>query len=111
MLWLIACMTNDQRQPQDKYVVRFPDGMRDRIAEAAKAAGRSMNAEIVARLEASFRELDPNSVTAIRTREGLVSAEKLAALIAANLTKGRSVGGTLLTGYDLEQETDEPGKG
>lgn len=38
----------------DKFVVRFPDGMRDRIAEAAKAAGRSMNAEIVARLEASF---------------------------------------------------------
>lgn len=40
----------------DQFVVRFPDGMRDRIAEAAKAAGRSMNAEIVARLEASFTD-------------------------------------------------------
>lgn len=41
------------RAPQsaDKYVVRFPDGMRDRIAEIAKANGRSMNAEIVQRLE------------------------------------------------------------
>lgn len=38
----------------DKYIVRFPDGMRDRIAEAAKVNNRSMNAEIVARLEASF---------------------------------------------------------
>lgn len=38
----------------EQFVVRFPDGMRDRIAEAAKAANRSMNAEIVARLEQSF---------------------------------------------------------
>lgn len=34
--------------------MRFPDGMRDRIAVEAKANGRSMNSEIVARLEASF---------------------------------------------------------
>lgn len=46
--------TDRSPQDADKYIVRFPDGMRDRIAEAAKAAGRSMNAEIVARLEASF---------------------------------------------------------
>lgn len=38
----------------DKFMVRFPDGMRDRIAEAAKNNGRSMNAEIVHRLEMSF---------------------------------------------------------
>lgn len=43
----------------DQFVVRFPDGMRDRIAEAAKAAGRSMNAEIVARLDASFSPAVP----------------------------------------------------
>lgn len=35
-------------------MLRLPPGMRDRIAAAAKAANRSMNAEIVARLEASF---------------------------------------------------------
>lgn len=40
----------------NKFLVRMPDGMRDRIAEAAKAGNRSMNAEIVARLEASFHE-------------------------------------------------------
>jgi|GEM_PF-2220727 len=37
----------------DQFVVRFPEGMRDKIAEAAKANNRSMNAEIVARLESS----------------------------------------------------------
>lgn len=51
---------DDQRFPSqtaDKYVVRFPEGMRDRIAEAAKANNRSMNAEIVARLDGSFKGL------------------------------------------------------
>lgn len=38
----------------EQFVVRFPDGMRDKIAESAKANNRSMNAEIVARLERSF---------------------------------------------------------
>lgn len=31
----------------DKYIVRFPHGMRDRIRERAAANRRSMNAEIV----------------------------------------------------------------
>ena len=35
-------------------MVRLPDGMRDKIAAAAKEGGRSMNAEIVQRLEQSF---------------------------------------------------------
>ncbi|MFC4927861.1 Arc family DNA-binding protein [Delftia deserti] len=38
----------------DKVLVRMPDGMRDRIKVAAKASNRTMNAEIVARLEESF---------------------------------------------------------
>lgn len=41
-------------ESQDRFIVRLPDGMRDRIAEEAKANNRSMNAEIVGRLEASF---------------------------------------------------------
>ncbi|MEJ3621046.1 Arc family DNA-binding protein [Brachymonas wangyanguii] len=64
----------------DQFVVRLPEGMRDRIAEAAKASGRSMNAEIVARLKESFGEptveittsLDPEHAEAIRKH-----AEKL----------------------------------
>lgn len=38
----------------EQFVVRFPEGMRDRISEAAKANNRSMNAEIVVRLQQSF---------------------------------------------------------
>ncbi|TLX59551.1 DNA-binding protein [Stutzerimonas nosocomialis] len=35
----------------DKFVVRLPDGMRERIAEVARNHHRSMNSEIIARLE------------------------------------------------------------
>lgn len=38
----------------DKFVVRLPEGMRDRIAEVARTQHRSMNSEIVARLESSL---------------------------------------------------------
>lgn len=38
----------------DKFMVRMVPGLRDRIEQAAKNAGRSMNAEIVRRLEESF---------------------------------------------------------
>lgn len=38
----------------DKYIVRFPDGMRDQLKGAAKINNRTMNAEIVARLQASM---------------------------------------------------------
>ncbi|MBV2131461.1 Arc family DNA-binding protein [Pseudomonas sp. MAP12] len=35
----------------DKFVVRLPEGMRSRIAEVARHYHRSMNSEIIARLE------------------------------------------------------------
>jgi len=38
----------------DKFVVRLPDGMRERIAEVARNHHRSMNSEIIARLEQSL---------------------------------------------------------
>ena len=38
-------------QTQDKFTVRFPDGMRDAVAERAKSNGRSMNSEIVQIIE------------------------------------------------------------
>lgn len=43
-------------QTQDKFIVRLPDGLRDKIAADAKAKGRSMNAEIVARIANSAPE-------------------------------------------------------
>lgn len=41
-----------QTDPQMK--IRLPSGLKEKIAESALANGRSQNAEIVARLEASF---------------------------------------------------------
>ncbi|MFM5335756.1 Arc family DNA-binding protein [Aeromonas enteropelogenes] len=38
----------------DKFMLRLPDGMRDTISELAKTSGRSMNAEIVHRLQQSI---------------------------------------------------------
>lgn len=38
----------------DQFNLRLPEGMRDRLRDAAEANGRSMNAEIVARIEGSF---------------------------------------------------------
>jgi hypothetical protein len=38
----------------DKVALRLPEGMRKQLQEAAAANGRSMNAEIVKRLERSF---------------------------------------------------------
>ena len=38
----------------DKFVVRLPDGMRERIADVARNHHRSMNSEIISRLEQSL---------------------------------------------------------
>ncbi len=38
----------------DKFVLRLPDGMREKIGVAARENKRTMNAEIVSRLEQSF---------------------------------------------------------
>ena len=40
----------------DKFVVRLPDGVRERIAEVAKESRRSMNSEIVQRLLRTLAE-------------------------------------------------------
>lgn len=42
-------------EQQDRFIIRLPDGMRDKLAVVAKANGRSMNAEIVSRLEQTLQ--------------------------------------------------------
>ncbi len=49
-------MSKKSVQPQDKYVLRLPDGMRDRIKAVAEKNNRSMNAEIVKTLEYHYPE-------------------------------------------------------
>jgi len=46
-------------QPQDKYVLRMPDGLRDRIKAYAERQGTSMNHEIIRILEIEFPEQRP----------------------------------------------------
>jgi len=44
-------MTEEQNRTfQDKFMLRLPEGMRDRLRDEARKSGRSMNAEIVHRL-------------------------------------------------------------
>lgn len=46
---------------QDKFMLRLPDGMRERLKELAKANARSLNAEIVKRLEDSLETQPSNN--------------------------------------------------
>ena len=85
----------------DKFVLRLPEGMRDKIGAAARANKRTMNAEIVQRLEASFSSTDePLLVIKKNTAEGDIiwelrnSMQSLQAEVAelrANLMK--AIGG------------------
>lgn len=42
------------RQDQDQVIIRLPDGMRDRLKQVAAKNHRSVNAEIVHRLQLSL---------------------------------------------------------
>ena len=52
-------MVKTPSQTLEKFIVRLPDGMRDAVGAAARTNGRSMNAEIVARLAESLRLSPP----------------------------------------------------
>ena len=73
-----------ERAPQlaDKYVLRMPDGMRDRITELAKANNRSMNAEIVLILQ---QALDARGTGAGADLNVAALADAIADRVAARL--------------------------
>lgn len=48
-------MSKYPSQMQDKFNLRFPDGMRDAVAERAKKNGRSMNSEIINMIEEAIK--------------------------------------------------------
>lgn len=47
-------MSGQTGRESDKFMLRLPDGMRDRIKYAADLNKRSMNAEIIATLETAY---------------------------------------------------------
>lgn len=73
-----------ERVPQlaDKYVLRMPDGMRDKITEIARANGRSMNAEMVLMLQ---QAMDARSIGAAPSLDVDALAESIATRVAAKL--------------------------
>jgi len=66
---------NDVWRGSDQVKLRLPDGMRDELKEAAKANGRSMNAEIIARLEA-YTDSPSNSDSLDEIRETLIKHDE-----------------------------------
>lgn len=49
-------MSDKPVKDYDKFVVRFPDGLRDKVALMAKANNRSMNSEIIEILRKKVEE-------------------------------------------------------
>lgn len=76
-----------------QFVVRLPsEEFRDQIAEAAKGNGRSMNAEIVARLQGSFEGGDA-SAAAADFAQRLFQAEYRYALLGKAMLELMDAGG------------------
>lgn len=67
----------------DKFMLRLPQGMREKIKACAEENGRSMNSEIVSRLEASFEsfeKVDKLTVTNKELRAALKRIHELTGL-------------------------------
>lgn len=62
-----------KRLSEDKFVVRLPDGMRERIATEARDNARSMNSEIIYRLETTV-ELEAALDRALKIIDQLLAA-------------------------------------
>ena len=81
----------------DKFVLRLPEGMRDKIGVAARTNTRTMNAEIVQRLEASFSSsgepllvINKNTAEAdiiFELRDSMQSLDAKVQELTSNLTK------------------------
>lgn len=62
-----------KRLHEEKFVVRLPDGMRERIAMQARENTRSMNSEIIHRLESTV-ELEAALDRALKIIDQLLAA-------------------------------------
>ncbi|MBE8596871.1 Arc family DNA-binding protein [Xenorhabdus sp. BG5] len=92
-------MTKYPSQTQDKFTVRFPDGLRDAIAKRAEENGRSMNSEIVQILQDVIdnkivllppsRKSEPMTLVPKIEREILEEIARLAAENAVKLERNK----------------------
>lgn len=85
----------------DQFVLRFPPGLRDQIRDIAEKNGRSMNAEIIARLmesletEAMLNDPDPTAAFQAMMPIMEMAKEEIAKRYDDRLTKMESVLGDL----------------
>ncbi|MDF1630489.1 MAG: Arc family DNA-binding protein [Alcanivoracaceae bacterium] len=85
----------------EKFVVRLPGGMRQEIAEVARRSRRSMNSEIVARLERSLAE---SEVIETISENPPASAPQLRAVEVSRVQAGNEAEHRLLQAFrKLEQ--------
>lgn len=77
---------------KDKFVVRLDDGMRERIAAVARAEHRSMNSEIVIRLERSLLVTDLVDQQTKLNRILLLQVEELQAKLDSVINAAASEG-------------------
>lgn len=81
---------------KNKFNLRLPDGMRDRIAAIAKENGRSMNSEIVYRLQTTLEmydyvpkeniNIDEDYIDTTNPREAIRVLAALAKQLGATIT-------------------------
>lgn len=94
----------ESRSLTDKFMLRLPDGMRDRIKAAADANNRSMNAEIVATLEDKYPSgLDADFIKGVLmtlVESGSLTEENVAAIMR-NVSTGQK--------YQIELDVDDSG--
>lgn len=70
-------------ETEDKYTritLRIPKDLHARLSEEAEATSKSMNAEIVARLESSFEEMDLNQSIQLLIDELMKAGHRIDAL-------------------------------
>ncbi|MGH1571874.1 Arc family DNA-binding protein [Methylobacterium sp. P31] len=78
-----------------RVIERPPGGMRDRLAAAADIKGRSLNAGIVARLQASLDEHEPDNPFALRDASSAANGRGLADALADIVEGLDTIVGTL----------------
>ena len=86
---------------QDQFIVRLPDGMRERIRHVADQNNRSMNAEIVATLEEKYPE-PSHWVSLAKVLEA--RNRTLAKMGPEELTKLQAAIGELIDSFDKGSE-------
>lgn len=96
-------MNTHARQDADKYIVRFPEGMRDRLKNAAHVNGRSLNSEIITRLQQSFQS---PMAAPVPGRSNAVLTEEIAAVLVRHLAQRPEVLARLVLELGIDEQRE-----